>query len=271
VDPSESANLNNDVVKYHRDGFVVPQFQLPSSTLTKLQALTMELVDRFPERMDKTFPSPHVNYAGSRVQVRWPHTEEWMAIAVNPDILDVVEGIIGPDIILFAAALFYKRAQSGPATPWHRDGPFPIKPAASASVWISVFDSKIDNGCLRFIPGSHLSREWGRHHQSTRTDVSFPLTISEDEYDEGTAQDVELEAGQVVVFDNGIIHGGRHNLGQRPRAGYAMRYMPSTSHYDHAVSGETERDKDFAARPLFLVRGVDRCGLNDFQRNHTSF
>jgi hypothetical protein len=45
--------------------------------------------------------------------------------------------------------------------------------------------------------------------------------------------------------------------------------MPSTSHFDH----EAAHDREVAGnahhtRPLILVRGVDRCGQNDFQRGH---
>jgi hypothetical protein len=45
--------------------------------------------------------------------------------------------------------------------------------------------------------------------------------------------------------------------------------MPSTSHYDHDAA--VLRDKPgygHDTRPLILVRGVDRCGKNDFKRGH---
>jgi ectoine hydroxylase-related dioxygenase (phytanoyl-CoA dioxygenase family) len=36
----------------------------------------------------------------------------------------------------------------------------------------------------------------------------------------------------MVLFDIFTIHGASNNLGEQPRAGYTLRFMPSTSHYD---------------------------------------
>ena len=96
----------------------------------------------------------------------------------------------------------------------------------------------------------------------------FHHIIAEDEVDESLAKDVELEPGRMLVFDVFMTHGARPNVGSRPRAGYALRFMPATSHYDHDSAipgGDTSRE----TKALFLVRGVDRSGRNDFRRGHT--
>jgi ectoine hydroxylase-related dioxygenase (phytanoyl-CoA dioxygenase family) len=82
-----------------------------------------------------------------------------MDIASHPDLLDMIEQIIGLDIILWGSGIFYKRELAGPATPWHRDSVYtPIRPLATTTVWIAVFDSVVANGCLRVIPGSHRTK-----------------------------------------------------------------------------------------------------------------
>jgi hypothetical protein len=51
----------------------------------------------------------------------------------------------------------------------------------------------------------------------------------------------------------------------------ALRYMPATSHFDRALrpsDGQTGVAVNFAQRPLWLLRGVDRCGRNDFRIGH---
>ena len=73
----------------------------------------------------------------------------------------------------------------------------------------------------------------------------------------------------MVMFDVYTVHGATHNRGDVPRAGYALRFMPSTSHFDH--DGAERRDEPGYAhdtRPLFLARGRDVCGRNDFRRGH---
>ena len=65
------------------------------------------------------------------------------------------------------------------------------------------------------------------------------------------------------------LHGAAHNRGSIPRAGYALRFMPSTSHFNHeGAENRTEPGYAHDTRALMLVRGVDRSGKNDFVRGH---
>ena len=125
-------------------------------------------------------------------------------------------------------------------------------------------------------PGSQNQHLSDRHFNADRADVAFPNTLPEDAVDESAARDIELEAGRMVIFDVNVVHGARANHGTRPRAGFSIRFMPATSHFDHDARPpgrdpdpyRVMKDKDYATRPLFLVRGRDRCGLNDLRRGH---
>ena len=179
---------------YHRNGFVVPQFRLAGEEVARLRDLMFRLVADNPALADKMMNLPHIPGAGSQGLRSSPG---WMDFAAHPVIVDMVGQIVGPDIILRGSAAFYKRAGNGPATPWHRDSAtLPIKPLVAMSVWIAVSDATVANACLRFIPGSHLNQSRGVHRQDTRAGVTFGLTLDESEYDESTAVDVKIEAGQ---------------------------------------------------------------------------
>jgi hypothetical protein len=55
------------------------------------------------------------------------------------------------------------------------------------------------------------------------------------------------------------------------RTGAALRYMPSTSVFERElrpVDGKSGVPVNFARRPLWLVKGVDRSGRNDFCIGH---
>jgi ectoine hydroxylase-related dioxygenase (phytanoyl-CoA dioxygenase family) len=226
-----------------------------------------KLVADNPALADKMMNLPHIPGAGVQGLKSDPG---WMEFATHPVIVDMVEQIVGPDIILRGSAVFYKRAGNGPATPWHRDSAvLPIKPMRAMAVWIAASDTSVVNACLRFIPGSHRNQSRGAHRQDPRQGVTFGLTLDESEYDESTAVDVEVEAGQMVIFDVFTIHGSRSNLGTRERAAYAVRFMPATSHFDHDAPDDRDSGSyvPFAKRPLILLRGVDRAG-NDFRRGH---
>jgi ectoine hydroxylase-related dioxygenase (phytanoyl-CoA dioxygenase family) len=255
----------SQVEAYHRDGYVIPDYRLAGDDLKRLQELTLLLVDDNPQLRDKSMVCPHFPQPWVR-DLRIGEPEAWLAFAKEPAILDLIESLIGPDIVLWGTNIFHKRAEAGPATPWHRDGRVPIQPLETVSVWIAVFDSFAANGCLRFIPGSHRSKTFGSHQLVYREDMIFPTTLDPNEYDENQAIDIELEAGQMVLFDIHTIHGARHNRGSEQRAGYSLRYMPATAFYDH--ENAVGRDNGHHTRPLILMRGSDRTGRNDFTRGH---
>lgn len=258
----------DDITAYQRDGYLVPRWRLPVPDLCKLQRLMARLAEDNPAFLDAPVIGPHLPGSGVQDLKVEPG---WIEIATHPSILDMVEQVAGPDLVLWGTSVFYKRPIAGPATSWHRDAQaWPmIKPAASTSVWIAATESHRGNGCLRVIPGSHRARHIGAHGFAKPGTSIVARSLAADEFDASTAVDVELEPGQVVFFDIYTIHGGGPNPGASPRAGYALRFMPSTSHYDHG--GAVNRDAPGYAhdtRALLLVRGIDQCGKNDFQRGH---
>jgi hypothetical protein len=92
----------------------------------------------------------------------------------------------------------------------------------------------------------------------------------EDGVDEPMAENVELEAGQVSLHHVNIIHGSNANRSAGRRAGWAIRYMPATSLFDRSIPPTHLTDTqvvDYASRPIWLVRGIDRAG-NDFRAGH---
>jgi len=248
----------DELARFHRDGFVVPEFRFSSTEIARLQALTLQLAADKPTSSDIVVNCPHAGRKGD---------SRWMEFAAHPAVLDMIEQIMGPDIILRGAVAFYKRAGDGPATPWHRDAvQVPIAPLASTNIWFAVTGSYIDNSCMRFIPGSHKGKVRGRHSLSQDR-----VTLDPSEFDESAAVDVELEAGRMVIFDLFTIHGSRPNSSTSARASFSPRYMPATSRFDHDVKRPPElRSNGYiepSDRPLILVRGRDQAG-NDFQRGH---
>jgi ectoine hydroxylase-related dioxygenase (phytanoyl-CoA dioxygenase family) len=265
--PSNQVLGDDELETYRNEGFLVPRYRLDEATVATLQRLTERLVADNPHLLDQPMTCPHVPNSGVQGLRSSPG---WLDICTHPAVLDMVEQIIGPDIILWSSTVFYKRPSEGPAAPWHRDATYwPIRPLATTSVWIAIWESVVENGCVRFIPGSHIAQQTGRHFHSHDPQLMFPGTLAPEEFDESAARDVELEPGQMVIFDAFTIHGSQPNCGRRRRAGYSLRFMPATSHFDHdAAVHRVEPGAGHHTRPLILVRGADRCGRNDFSRGH---
>src|ERR1700687_271361 len=145
-----------------------------------------------------------------------------------------------------------------------------MRPLATCSVWIAIDPVSTANGCMRFIPGSHNRSELYRHHVTDRENLVLNLELDHDQFDESTAVNVELEPGQMSLHDVRLIHGSLANASGQRRAALIMRYMPATSHYDRSLVKQRRGNSPFNIfdQPLWLMRGSDRTGRNDFVRGH---
>ena len=86
------------------------------------------------------------------------------------------------------------------------------------------------------------------------------------------AADIVLQPGQMSLHDVYMIHGSNPNRSPRQRAGVAIRYMPGSSLFNRdlfTTSDQSGYTVDFARRPLWLLRGKDRTGRNDFNIGHS--
>lgn len=248
----------DQIQAYHRDGFVTPEFRLPTLALDDISAAHKRLIDRYPEYSD---------YCSALLAF-----DTWfLTVARNPEILDMVEQLIGPDIALWNASFFAKPARIGTKTPWHQDGEYwPIEPLATCTVWIAIDASTVQNGCLRVIPGSHRSQRLAKHNRSNEAGIALNLELDGSELDEAEAVDLILQPGQVSLHDVYLYHGSEANRSEKPRRGMTLRYMPTSSVYRHNAPTRFERDGVLvmSERTVFLMRGIDRSGENDFRVRH---
>ncbi len=245
-----------EVAQYHEDGFVIPDFRLSQDVLSDIRSCHDRLLARHPE-FDNYCPSLLAYDTG------------FLNYARNPEILDMVEQVIGPDFALWNSSFFAKPAGGGMRTPWHQDGEYwPIRPLATCTVWIAVDDATPENGCLRVIRGSHKDRQLKRHRTVEAADVTLNQELMPEEYDEDQAVDLELEAGQISLHDIYLLHGSEANNSGRPRRGMTLRFMPTTSVFDRDKAHEMHNRigiTDHSVRTVYLMRGIDRSGKNDFR------
>jgi ectoine hydroxylase-related dioxygenase (phytanoyl-CoA dioxygenase family) len=214
---------------------------------------------------------PHIPYGQHHDEKA---ARAWLGYASDPEILDLVEQLIGPDVILWGSQVFCKPPFTGKAIPWHQDGQYwPIRPLASCSVWIALDDATPENGCMRFIPGSHAAGSVYRHRISERKDVVLNQEVDPSQFDASSALDDVLEAGEFSLHDVFLIHGSNANTSSRRRGAFVIRYMPATSVFErladdrHVQSGVSF---SMSRRPIWLLRGRDRTGRNDFTIGHGS-
>lgn len=255
--------------RYRREGYVVPAWQLPAARTAQMRDALDELLRRNPGVRPEKLVSAHVegdNGEGVR------GVADFLNLARDPEVIELVSGVLGEDLILWGCHVFCKLPAEGYETPWHQDGHYwPIRPLATCTVWVALEPSLRSNGCLRVVPGSHAAQTLHPHLHEDRTDLTLNQRLAAGAFDEADAVDIELQAGQMSLHDVYMIHGANANRSPQRRTGVALRYMPSTSLFDRGlrpVDGQSGVPVNFAHRPLWLVRGVDRHGGNDFQTGH---
>jgi hypothetical protein len=253
-----------DLEAYRRDGLVVAPRRVPAAQLVRMRAALERLLARSAGIAPESLICPHIA-DGARHP---PHdAAEWLEFATAPWLLDLVGQVLGPDVILWGSQVFCKPAFTGREVPWHQDGEYwPIRPLATCSAWIALDDVDADNGCMRYIPGSHAAGRLVAHREAARPDRVLAMEAAAECFDAATARDDALAAGQLSLHHVFLIHGSGPNRSPRRRAGFVVRYMPATSRFER-YPGERQSQAgvsfSLARRPIWLVRGRDRAG-NDF-------
>ena len=181
-------------------------------------------------------------------------------IATDPAILDAVEAVMGPDILLLATHFFCKYPAPGSGegssrfVAWHQDVTYwGLEPPFALTAWYAVDDSNVENGCMRVIPGTHAGiREHGTSARAGNL-LSINQEVPVTEEEEARAADLVLRAGEISLHHGMLIHGSNPNRSNRRRCGLTLRYVPP--HVRQIT--ENTQGKRYSA---ILVRGRDEYG-----------
>jgi phytanoyl-CoA hydroxylase len=211
---------------YERDGYYVFRNAIDSALVSEMRDHTAWLIRKYPDLRPEHFHHPLLR-----------DDAFWVSVVTNPVVLDFVEMFMGRDIACFTAHYIYKPARDGHAVLWHQDLAYwKLDTGRAITCWISLFDSKPDNGCLYMLPGSH---RLGLQPITLETKVANMLgskidlaNLSDAERelcDVGRAVAVELEPGDMSVHHPLLVHGSQANTSDRPRCGLDIGYMDTST------------------------------------------
>jgi ectoine hydroxylase-related dioxygenase (phytanoyl-CoA dioxygenase family) len=228
------------IAGYRRDGFVA---RVAAFSPDEAQALRRRL-----EAFEATLPPGPVDRMWRRkLHVRLP----WMRDLVgDARILDAVEDVLGPDILVFNSTFFIKEPRSESVTAWHQDATyFGLEPYEHVTAWVAFSAASGESGCMQFIAGSH---RWGQLRHEARAVANSvnngSQTISEP-IDATAARLAPLEPGEFSLHHTLLVHQSESNRSADRRIGVGISYIPCrVRHTGSFRMGAT------------LVRGVDRHG-----------
>lgn len=214
--------LATDLKKeYHEKGYVIARNAIDAG-------LAQEMVDHV-HWLVKKHPDIRPERLGHNLLAHDP----FMHRLVGDDrLLDIAEQFIGPNIALFAAHYIAKKPQTGQAVQWHQDGSYwPLEPMEVTTLWVAGTDSKVENGCMRVLPGTQNNHLLKRREmvELDRDKYVLGIGIRPDEIDESDAVDLELNAGDISIHNPNIIHGSNANTSDKWRVGLTLRYIPTST------------------------------------------
>ena len=165
----------------------------------------------------------------------------------HPGILDAVEDILGPNLLVWGSSFFTKEAHDPGFVSWHQDSTYwGLDPADIVTAWVALSESTAENGAMRVIPDSHKLDQIA--HRDTFAEGNL-LSRGQEiavEVDEAKAHMLVLQPGEMSLHHVRLIHGSDPNPSDRRRIGFAIRYLPT---YVRQIVGSHDS--------ATLVRGVD--------------
>ena len=221
---------------YQRDGFVAP---VPALS----PAETVEFRRRF-EAYEAANGGWYELSKGQKLYL----LQTWAAeLASHPRVLDAVEDVLGPDLMVWGMSLFVKDAQAAGFVTWHQDSTYwGLSKPSVTTAWIALSPATLESGCMKMMPGSQ-NLDQAPHRDTLAADNL--LTRGQEiaiDVDEDQAVFCPLQPGALSLHHVRTVHASEPNRSEDRRIGVAVRYItPDVSQ----VNGDVDS--------AWLVRGAD--------------
>jgi non-heme Fe2+,alpha-ketoglutarate-dependent halogenase len=207
------------LAQYQREGFLFP-----------VDCLTPEEVhhhrghlEAFEREQGSTLGKlPNLERSKSHLLFTWMD-----ALVRHPKVLDAVESIIGPNILIYHLTSWLKEPNDPSHVSWHQDGTyFGLEPSEQVTAWIALTDSSPEMGCIKILPRSHVFGQ--QPHKDTFSPgnlLSRGQTVDR-ELDYSRYELMPLRAGQISLHHTHIVHSSAPNRTDQRRIGIGVSYIP---------------------------------------------
>lgn len=253
---------------FRRDGFLMVRGLVSEEDVQELRQHTDDLMQgRLPEQGQRTMaerdprgdtgvtiqgleaPPDHLSPEDKvqyflRIHMLHRRLELHERYMLHPRVLDVLEVLIGPDVLAMQTMLFLK-APGKPGQGWHQDSYYiPTHPDTLCGAWIAIDDADELNGAMWMAKGSNAEpiyppREGGFYGDRAISDIQTVSGVSDpvdenndlskiaDRYDQVL---VPAKAGDVVFFGGHILHRSKKNFStDRTRRSFVGHYCNARS------------------------------------------
>jgi len=233
-------------VEYRERGFHFPVRVFDEKEAAGFRTSFLEYLERNEEKMKGKLPRDRrIYFTETHLFLRWV-----CQIVSHPCVLDAVESILGPNIMVWGSQWFPKLPRDKAYVSWHQDATYwGLTPPNVTTAWIALSESTLENGCMQVVPGTHkppLLPQRETYAPDNMLSRGQEIAV---EVDEAQAVSMCLQPGEMSLHDIGIVHGSGPNKSDKARIGLAVRYMSTD-----VVQKGSEREL------VLLVRGKDEYG-----------
>ncbi len=239
---------------YRADGYLYP-----------LDALSVDEVAHCREALRRT--EEHLGGSLMAIDKKFRGNLHFMCrwvdeLARKPAILDAVEDLLGPDILLYTSRFFIKEPQSEGIAAWHQDSTyFGLRPYDHVTAWVALSNVTAEAGPVEFAVGSHIRGQLQQKSGLIKNSVNTAGQIIVEWFDQSQIDRAILKPGQFSFHHTCVVHQSQPNRSNERRIGLALSYIPTRTRY----IGKRRM-------PACLVRGHDVHNHFDLQpRPQTDF
>ncbi len=244
---------------FNENGYLrIPQVYTPEEVRAMERELDQLIQDWATTNMGWTGPwrqvymSPDVEQRSMLTHLHDLHfySEAWCRAVTNPRLAEALADLLGPNVELHHTTLHIKPPETGMPFPLHQDSPFYQHEGFSyVDAIVHLDDTNDENGCLRFVPGSHR-----QGHIEHITEVNGEPCSPHLPTDQWRLEDTvacPAQAGDVVAFSIYTVHGSYINRTDRLRRLVRLGYRDPMN---QQLAGQS------LGRAGLMVRGVRPAG-----------
>lgn len=219
---AEQAALKAD---FRRDGYAVARGFLSEAAVADVNRHIDALIDRLPELDERTafYEVPGDPETIMRLQNFGRYDRDLQALYESDRLVGLAADLLDDAAVPTVLQWFAKPPRVGKVTPPHQDGfYFKLEPSEALTFWIALDAVDRENGCIRYLPGSHL-RGYRPHAMSNVMGFSRGVT------DYGSADLAAEHAivaapGDLIIHHCMIVHRADPNPSDRWRRALGLVY-----------------------------------------------
>ncbi|MCA9021363.1 MAG: phytanoyl-CoA dioxygenase family protein [Planctomycetaceae bacterium] len=203
-----------DIERFNEDGY-----------LRNLRVFDEQEVEENREYFDRLLESV-IAAGGNSYSISTAHMKYGKVydLLTNPKIVAYVKDLLGENVIAWGSHFFCKMPHDGKSVAWHQDASYwPLSPSKAVTVWLAIDDADPENANMRFIAGSHHHGHMTYRPSGSHEDNVLNQTIENAEQ-YGTPVDDSLQAGEISIHSDLLLHGSEANQSDRRRCGLTLRY-----------------------------------------------